>query len=104
MGDTNVNAELDFSFPQLPRDASEEMHTFLLELRGFLRRTLVGPGFTNTIITTVTIDGKADFIELVVDGSEYGDDGNWRFIIVSGNLKMQKRVSGSWEDVNIYSY
>lgn len=39
---------------------------------------------------------QGDHIELIVDGNEAGDNGNWRAIIVGANLEFQKRVGGSW--------
>ena len=41
--------------------------------------------------------------EFIVDGNEPGDDGNWRIIIESGDLKFQKRVSGAWADADTIS-
>jgi hypothetical protein len=34
--------------------------------------------------------------EFIVEGNEPGDDGNWRIIIISGDLQYQKRVSSTW--------
>jgi predicted Mrr-cat superfamily restriction endonuclease len=42
-------------------------------------------------------------IEIIVEGNEPGDDGNWRIIIISGDLKFQKRVSSAWADAHTIS-
>ncbi len=34
--------------------------------------------------------------ELIVEGNEPGDDGNWRIFIESGNFKIQNKISGTW--------
>lgn len=39
-------------------------------------------------------------LEIIPDGNEPGDDGNWRMIVVSGDLKFQKRVSSEWSDAH----
>ena len=42
-------------------------------------------------------------IEIIPEGNEPGDDGNWRIIVVSGDLTFQKRISSIWEDASSYS-
>lgn len=39
-------------------------------------------------------------LEIIPDGNAPGDDGNWRMIVVSGDLKFQKRVSSVWSDAH----
>ena len=39
----------------------------------------------------------SDEIELIPEGSEPGDDGNWRIIVVGNDLQFQRRVAGVWE-------
>ncbi len=41
-----------------------------------------------------THDGS---VEIIADGNDEGDNGNWRLIIVGANLEFQKRIGGSWE-------
>lgn len=48
----------------------------------------------NWLLDRITSDG----IELIPEGSEPGDDGNWRIIIIGTDLHFQRRVSGSWSD------
>ncbi|KKK65808.1 hypothetical protein LCGC14_2970400, partial [marine sediment metagenome] len=36
--------------------------------------------------------------EIIPDGNEPGDNGNWRIIVSSGDWKVQKRVSDVWVD------
>ncbi|HEB28386.1 MAG TPA: hypothetical protein ENI05_11535 [Porticoccus sp.] len=49
----------------------------------------------NWLLNRVISEG----IELIVDGNEPGDDGNWRIIVISGDLRFQKRISGVWTQV-----
>ena len=47
----------------------------------------------NWLLDRITSDG----IELIPEGSEPGDDGNWRIIVVGNDLQFQRRVAGVWE-------
>jgi len=35
-------------------------------------------------------------IEIIPEGNKPGDDDNWRIIVVSGDLRIQKLISGTW--------
>ena len=50
----------------------------------------------NWLLNRVLSEG----IELIPEGSEPDDDGNWRMIVVSGDLKFQKRISSTWADAH----
>ncbi len=49
----------------------------------------------NWLLDRVISDG----FEIIPDGNEPGDNGNWRIIIEGANLEFQKRISSSWDVV-----
>lgn len=53
----------------------------------------------NWLLDRILTDGY----EFIVEGNEPGDDGNWRIIIISGDLKVQKRISGEWDTGHTFS-
>ncbi len=45
------------------------------------------------------IGNDSDF-EIIKDGSDKGDDGNWRLRISGDDLVIEKRVSSSWVETS----
>lgn len=47
-----------------------------------------------------THDGS---VEIIADGNDADENGNWRIIIVGTKLKVQKKVGGTWKSAGIFS-
>ncbi len=42
-------------------------------------------------------------VEIVKDGSDPGDNDNWRFSIVGNNLQVQYKVGGVWKKSFVFT-
>ena len=79
----------------------DNLAEFLAKLVSFLERKVFNriSKRVNFLLKRVN-DNK---LEIVADGnSDKNEDDNWRFIESSGNLLVQKRISGTWTTLETY--
>lgn len=75
----------------------EDLENFFSKLISFLERRVFNriSKRVNFLLTRVN-DNK---LEIVADGNDDKDqDGNWRFSESSGDLVIEKRISGTWTE------
>lgn len=85
----------------MPYKEGEDLEGFFAKLISFIERRIFNriSKRVNFLLTRV----NEQRMEIVADGnSDKNEDGNWRIRESSGDLVIEKRVSGVWTEVQKY--
>ncbi len=73
----------------------DELEGFSEELLSWIERRIYNKISKRVNFLLTRVNGQK--LEIIADGnSDEDEDGNWKIIISSGNLIVQKRISGTW--------
>lgn len=93
----------DLEFPKetenfgVPFKRGEDLEKYLEDLVAIIERRVYNTLAKKTIFLLTRVNDQK--FEFVASGNKDKDeDGNWRIIEVGGDLKFQKRISGTWTD------